>query len=71
MTTDENVHGFCGALSPCSALGSPFGKVNEALVQYQRGPDDEQTFTGWLSVTTVATGYTGPAAQLGLQAFRL
>jgi hypothetical protein len=30
-------------------------------------PDEEQTFTGWLSVTTVATGYTGPAAQLVLQ----
>jgi hypothetical protein len=41
--------------------------VKDAWAQNQRVPDDEQTFTGWLNVTTVATGYTGPAAQLGLQ----
>ena len=32
------------------------GNVNEARVQTQRVPDEEQTFTGLLNVTTVATG---------------
>ena len=51
----EKTQGFFGALSPCSALGRPRGNVNEARVQNQRVPDDEQTFTGSLNVTTVAT----------------
>jgi hypothetical protein len=51
----EKTQGFFGALSLCSALGRPRGNVNEARVQNQRVPDDEQTFTGSLNVTTVAT----------------
>ncbi len=34
-------------------------------------PDGEQAFTGWLSVTTAATGYMAPWAQLGLQSSSL
>jgi len=45
--------------------------VKEARDQTQWVPDEEQTLTGWLNVTTVATGSTGPAAQLGLQASSL
>jgi hypothetical protein len=56
VATFEKIHGFCGALAPCSALGRPFGNLNEARLQNQRVPDDEQTFTGSLSVITVATG---------------
>ena len=67
MTTEEKVHGFCGALLPCRALGRPFGYVKEACDQNQRVPDAEQTRTGLVSVITVATGYTVPAAQFGLQ----
>ena len=52
----EKTQGFFGALPPCSALGRPSGDLNEARVQNQRVPDAEQTFTGSLSVTTVATG---------------
>jgi hypothetical protein len=55
VTTVEKTQGFFGALPPCSALGRPLGNVNEARVQNQRVPDDEQTFTGSLNVTTVAT----------------
>ncbi len=51
----EKTQGFSGALPPCNALGRPLGNVNEARVQNQRAPDDEQTFTGSLNVTTVAT----------------
>jgi len=65
------VHGFCGAFWPCNASGRPFGNLNDAWDQNQRVPDEEQTFTGWLNVTTAATGYTGPAAQSGLQASTL
>ena len=64
----SKTHGLFGPLPPCSALGRPSGNVNEARVQTQRVPDDEHTFTGSLSVTTVATGSIGPAAQFGLQA---
>ena len=65
------VHGFCGPSWPCSAFGRPFGKLNDTWDQTQWVPDEEQTFTGWLKVTTAGTGYTGPAAQLGLQASTL
>jgi hypothetical protein len=41
------------------------------LDQNQRAPADEQTLTGWLNVTTVATSDTTPAAQLGLQSSSL
>jgi hypothetical protein len=51
----EKTQGFSGAVPPCSALGSPPGNLNEARVQNQRVPDDEQAFTGSLNVTTVAT----------------
>jgi hypothetical protein len=30
--------------------------VKDARDQNQRVPEEEQTFTGWLNVTTVATG---------------
>ena len=43
-------------MPPCSASGKPSGNVNEARVQNQRVLDDEQTLTGSLNVTTVATG---------------
>ena len=45
--------------------------MNDTCDQNQRGPDEEHAFTGWLKVATAATGYTGPAAQLGLQASTL
>jgi len=51
----EKVQGFCGAFWPWRALGRPWGNVNDACVQTQRVPEEEQTLTGWLSVTTVAT----------------
>jgi hypothetical protein len=70
-TSVVKVHGFCGAFWPCSAFGRPSGNLNDARDQNQRAPDAEQTFTGWLNVTTAGTGYTGPAAQLGLQASTL
>ena len=54
--TVEKVQGFSGALPAWSALGRPFGNVNEARVQNQRVSDDEQTFTGSLNVTTAGTG---------------
>jgi hypothetical protein len=54
-TTVENIQGLLGALPPCNALGRPRGNLNEARVQNQRVPDGEQTFTGSLNVTTVAT----------------
>jgi hypothetical protein len=41
--------------------------VKDARDQNQRGPDEKQAFTGWLNVTTVGSGYTVPAAQLGVQ----
>jgi LmbE family N-acetylglucosaminyl deacetylase len=63
VTTGENTHGFRGAFSPCSALGRPPGNRNVARVQNQRVPEDEQAFTGLLSVTTAGTWYKGPAAQ--------
>ena len=53
--TAEKTQGFSGALPPCSALGRPAGNLNEARVQNRRVPDGEQTFTGLLNVTTVAT----------------
>ena len=55
MTTGENTHGFVGAALPESAVGSPFGYRNVARVQNQRLPEDEQAFTGLLSVTTAGT----------------
>ena len=70
-TTDENVQGFCGAAAPWSDFGRPFGNAKDALDQNQRVPAGEQTLTGWLSVTTVATSDTTPAAQLGLQSSSL
>lgn len=45
--------------------------MKDARDQNQRVPDEEQTFTGWLSVITVATGYTVPPAQFGLQSSSL
>jgi hypothetical protein len=66
-----NVHGLVGAFWPETACGKPWGNAKEARDQTQRVPDAEQTLTGWLNVTTVATGTTGPAAQLGLQASSL
>lgn len=69
--TPVKVQGFCGPPSPCSAFGRPFGYLKDARDQNQRVPDEEQTFTGWLSVITVATGYTVPPAQLGLQSSSL
>jgi hypothetical protein len=71
VISEVKVHGFCGAFWPCSAFGRPAGNLNDAWDQYQRVPDEEQTFTGWLNVITAGTGYTGPAAQLGLQAVTL
>ena len=65
------VHGFCGAFWPCSAWGRPSGNAKDACDQTQRVPEAEQTFTGWLSVTTTDTAYTVPAAQLGLQSSTL
>jgi hypothetical protein len=53
--TVEKTQGFSGALPPRSAFGRPLGNLNEARVQNQRVPDDEQTFIGSLNVTTVAT----------------
>lgn len=70
-TTDENVQGFCGAAPPCRDFGRPSGNVKDARDQNQRVPDAEQTLTGWLSVTTVATSDTTPAAQSGLQSSSL
>ena len=67
MSTVEKVHGFCGALPPCSAWGRPWGNLKDARDQNQRGAAEEQAFTGWLSVTTTGTGYTVPAAQFGWQ----
>lgn len=67
MVNEENVQGFCGVFWPCKACGRPSGNVKDACDQTHRVPDEEQTFTGWPSVTTVATGYTWPAAQLGWQ----
>jgi hypothetical protein len=52
----EKTHGFFGALPPWSAFGRPFGNLKDARDQNQRVPEEEQTFTGWLNVTTVATG---------------
>ena len=69
--TGAKIHGFCGAFWPCSAFGRPSGNRNDARDQNQRVPDEEQTFTGWLKVATTATGYTGPAAQLVMQASNL
>jgi hypothetical protein len=66
-----NVHGLVGAFWPVKACGRPWGNVKEARDQTQWVPEEEQTLTGWLNVTTVATGTTGPAAQLGLQASSL
>jgi hypothetical protein len=66
-----NVHGLAGAFWPWKADGRPWGNAKEARDQTQWVPDAEQTFTGWLNVTTVDTGTTGPAAQLGLQASSL
>jgi hypothetical protein len=45
--------------------------LNDARDQNHRAPDDEQAFTGWLSVTTAATGYMVPWAQLGVQSSSL
>jgi hypothetical protein len=71
VTTEEKTQGFCGAAPPWSDFGRPFGNAKDALDQNQRGPAAEQTLTGWLSVTTVATSDTTPAAQLGLQSSSL
>jgi len=71
VISEAKVHGFCGAFWPCNAFGRPLGNLNDAWDQYQRVPDEEHAFTGWLNVITTGTGYTGPAAQLGLQAFTL
>ena len=71
MIRPEKVQGFWGAFWPCSAAGRPSGNVKEACDQTQRVPDGAQTFTGWLSVTVVATEYTWPPAQLGLQSSSL
>ena len=71
VTSVVKVHGFSGAFWPCSAFGRPLGNLNDARDQNQRVPDAKQTLTGWLNVTTADTGYTGPAAQLGLQASTL
>ena len=71
LATEEKVHGFCGPPSLCSAFGRPFGYLKDARDQNQRAPDEEQTFTGWVSVITVATEYTVPPAQLGLQSSSL
>ncbi len=67
MTTAEKVHGFCGALPPRSACGRARGNLKDARDQNHRGPEEKQAFTGWLNVTTAGSGYTVPAAQLGLQ----
>jgi hypothetical protein len=71
VTNEEKVHGSCGPFCPCRAFGRPSGNVKDARDHTQCVPDDEQTLTGRLSVTTVATGYTVPPAQLGLQASSL
>jgi hypothetical protein len=71
VASEENVQGFSGASGPCSAFGRPWGNSNDARDQNHRVPDGEQAFTGWLSVTTAATGYMVPWAQLGLQSSSL
>jgi len=71
VTTSENVQGFCGPPSACRGFGRPFGNLNDARDQNQRVPEAEQTLTGWLNVTTVATSNTSPLAQLGLQSSSL
>ena len=55
MTGAEKVHGFWGAFWPFSAAAGRSGKEKDACDQTQWVPEAEQTFTGWLSVTTVAT----------------
>ena len=47
------------------------GNLKDARDQNQRVPEAEQTLTGWLNVTTVATSNTSPAAQLGSQSLSL
>lgn len=71
VTTEENVQGFCGAASPCRDFGRPTRNLKDARDQNQRVPDEEQTLTGWLSVTSMDTGIKTPAAQLGLQSSSL
>ena len=67
----EKVQGFCGAFWPVRGWGRPWRKIKNARVQTQRVPEEEHTLTGWLSDTTVASEYTWPAAQLGLQSSSL
>jgi hypothetical protein len=44
-----------GVLAP-EGLGQALREdVNDACVQIQRVPEEEQTLTGWLTVTMVAT----------------
>jgi hypothetical protein len=71
VTTSVNVQGFCGPPSPCRDFGRPLGNLKVARDQNQRVPEDAQTLTGWLNVTTVATSNTLPPAQLGLQSLSL
>jgi len=55
VTGAEKVHGFWSAFWPFSAAAGRSGKEKDACDQTQWVPEAEQTFTGWLSVTTVAT----------------
>jgi hypothetical protein len=71
VTTLVNVQGFCGPPSPCRGFGRPLGNLKDARDQNQRVPEEAQTLTGWLNVTTVATSNTSPPAQLGLQSSSL